>query len=251
MEPYLYREMAQLEDSHWWFQARRRVIQAVLERHLPLKPLRILDVGCGTGGMLRMLSSFGTVEGLDASSEALAFCRTRVGSDIVLHQGQLPEGLPAAPPFDVITAFDVIEHLEHPVEALQALRGALSAEGVLVCSVPAFPFLWSAHDVSHHHHRRYTRLVLQQQLKAAGFGSVWSSYFNTVLFGPIAAARLFQRLRNKGHEGAQSSDLHPVAPGLNHLLKRLFSLERLVVPRLALPLGTSLLAVARLNERSG
>jgi len=243
MEAHLYEEMARVEEHHWWFRGRRAVILAVMQQHLKPRPgRRILDVGCGTGGNLAALRQFGQVEGLDHSEEALRFCRERLGPDFPLHRGALPEGLPPGR-FDVVTAFDVLEHLSDPVGTLRAIHQALEPDGTLVCAVPAFPFLWSSHDEVHHHQRRYTLSLLRQQLTEAGLRVRWSSYFNSLLFPPIAAVRLLQRLGPK--QQATRSDVETGGPAwANRLLENVFSAERFVVPRFSLPAGVSLLALA-------
>jgi SAM-dependent methyltransferase len=243
MEAHLYEEMARVEEHHWWFRGRRAVILAVMQQHLEPRPSRrILDVGCGTGGNLAALRQFGHVEGLDHSEEALRFCRARLGPDFPLHRGELPGGLPEGR-FDVVTAFDVLEHLPDPVSTLRAICQVLEPDGTLVCAVPAFPFLWSAHDEVHHHQRRYTLSLLRQQLAEAGLCIRWSSYFNSLLFPPIAAVRLLQRLGPK--QQSARSDVETGGPEwANRLLETVFSAERFVVPRFSLPAGVSLLVLA-------
>src|SRR5690242_65421 len=186
MEGYLFEEMARTEEHHWWFRGRRDVIEAVLRRYLPpASHRRILDVGCGTGGNLPLLQRFGHVEGLEGSTDALALCRRRLGPDFPLHQGHIPDA----------------------VGALRGLRSALAPDGLLVLTVPAFGFLWSEHDEVHHHQRRYTVDMLTGQLSAAGLRPRWSSYFNSLLFPPIAAVRLLQRLVPRPRTNGLRSDV--------------------------------------------
>lgn len=250
MELSYYHQMARIEDGHWWFRGRRAVVRAFLSRHLPQRPgaaggspRQILDVGCGTGAMLPLLQEFGEVEGSDFSDEALGLCRGRLG-DIPLHKGQLPDGLPSGRRYDVVTAFDVIEHIPDVVSALRAVRGSLAPDGVLVCTVPAFNFLWGPHDEVNHHCRRYTRALLSRHLNRAGFVLRRASYFNTLLFGPVAAVRLARKLVPR-HAGAQpASDFKNEMPRFNRALEAVFASESLVVPRFPLPVGVSLIALA-------
>jgi SAM-dependent methyltransferase len=246
MEAHLYEEMARTEDHHWWFRGRRNVIEVVLRQHLPPDSnRRILDVGCGTGGNIPLLQRFGQVEGLDGSTEALALCRKRLGPAFPLHQGHLPEALPPGP-YDVVTAFDVLEHIPDVVGALQGIRSVLGPDGLLVLTVPAHAFLWSWHDVVHHHQRRYTVELLTEHLAAAGLRLRWSSYFNSLLFPAIAAVRLLERMAPRREKNTLYSDIG-VAPGsglTNQVLEAVFSSERHLVPRVSLPFGVSLVAVA-------
>lgn len=247
MQPHLYEALAKQEDTHWWFKGRRAVLRDVLEAHLPPGPRRILDVGCGTGGMLGLLQEFGTVEGLEFSEEAIALCRSRLGPDVNIRRGLIPDDIPSDGRFDVVTAFDVLEHLDDPIGALHAIRRALRPGGVFVCAVPAFKFLWSEHDEVHHHKKRYTAQMLRSELTTTGFTTEWLSYFNSLLFPPIAAARLLGKLRKS--RGDQS-DLQDAPAVLNSALGALFSLERFVVPRFKLPVGVSIVAVGRAGERA-
>ncbi len=239
----MYRDFARLEDRHWWFEGRRAVVRAVLRKRLPAhRSRRILDVGCGTGGMLKMLSEFGEVEGLESSEEGLGYCRQRFPGT-PLHRGQLPDGIPSGAQYELITAFDVLEHIADVVGSLTRLREALSPEGCLVATVPAYRFLWSEHDVANHHQRRYTRRLLAQHLEQGGFQPTWISYFNSALFPPIAAARLGSRLIPWKANG--ESDFGEAPAVINRLLQSVFSAERFLVPHWALPFGVSIIAVAR------
>ena len=246
MEPQLYRDFARLEDVHWWFTGRRAVIRAVLKDHLPPHPMRrILDVGCGTGGMLKMLTEFGQAEGLEASDQALELCRERVGASIPVHRGELPDGIPVGNKYEVITAFDVLEHLDEPVAALKAIHRAMASGGDFICTVPAYDFLWSEHDDLNHHRRRYTRRLLLEQLKEGGFKPLYASYFNSALFSPIALARLASKALGRR---SGKSDMSEAPALVNRLLERIFSAERFVVPHVPLPFGVSLLAIAKRRE---
>lgn len=247
MESRLIREMAEHQHGHWWFQGRRAVVRAVLRRALGARSsARILDVGCGPGGMLDLLTEFGEVEGLESSPECLELARERFGDRVVLHQGALPGGMPPGERYDLITALDVIEHLDDPVGALVEMRDALRPGGVIACTVPAFELLWSEHDDINHHKRRYTRSLLLRQLRAAELEPAYSSYFNTALFPPIAAVRLAQRVLPARRSGeVQETDAQPPPPAVNWLLARLFAAESLVVPRVPMPFGVSLIAVTK------
>jgi SAM-dependent methyltransferase len=230
--------MAAAEREHWWFQGRRALIAATLERLKLPTDARILDAGCGSGGNLELLSRFGTVWGFEYDAEARA-----AASDCgiaTVSAGALPDDVPFADrSFDAVGLFDVLEHLEKPVESLRALAARLAPSGAIVITVPALPWLWGPHDVHHQHFRRYTRTTLVAHLVAAGLTVEYVSYMNTLLL-PLAVA---QRVRERV-AGYSTEDLMP-APWLNALLKAVWSVERFWIPRHAAPIGLSLLAVAR------
>jgi SAM-dependent methyltransferase len=145
--------------------------------------------------------------------------------------------------FDLVTALDVIEHIDDDVAALGELRRVLRPGGRLLVAVPAFTFLWGRQDEVSHHRRRYTRATLARALAQAGFAVVRESYFNTLLFPPIAAVRLGRRLLRR--PGRRQSDFELGPARLNGLLGAVFGAEAALVARTDLPFGVSLLALAR------
>jgi trans-aconitate methyltransferase len=243
MDAALYEAHERLEDTHWWFEGRRRVIHQVLKGQLaPRGDRRVLDVGCGTGGMFRLLKDFGSVEGVESSPDARARAQRRFPSERVSN-GALPGDLPEGQ-WELITLFDVLEHVDEASASLEALRARLTPGGQLVVTVPAFQFLWSRHDEVNHHQRRYTEGQLVADLEAAGLRVTYSSYYNTFLFPAVLAARAAQRLvpalaRN------ESADLEPTREPLNRALGLLFGAEALLLRRVRLPVGVSLIAVAQ------
>jgi len=241
MDAFVYDELAAVERTHWWFQGRRQMLADVLRRRLPgsgRKGRRIVDVGCGTGEMLDMVREFGWVTGLDASPIAVRYCAERFGDGVDVHLGLIPDDIPHG--VSAVTAFDVVEHLEDDGGALAGLHDRLADDGLFVSTVPAFPFLWSGHDVVHHHFRRYTRRALRRRLEGAGFTVERMSYFNTFLFPAAAAVRLLDRVRPGARAGSDAAPPHPVA---NRLLLALFGSERFLLRWTRLPVGISLLAV--------
>ena len=243
MEAYLYEEMFRLEQRHWWFAAKHRIVLAMLERYLREKShARVADVGCGCGHMLQMLSERYDAVGVDASPLAADFARQR-GVKVV--QGALPEnvGLPAGE-FDAAIMLDVMEHLDDDVASARAVSTLLKPDGILLVTVPAYQWLFSEHDKAHHHRRRYNRQGLLQVLSAAGLRVRYISYYNTILF-PLAVG---QRVISRSGVGVKQVTTAPPPEPINALFRGIFASERHALGRVSLPFGLSLIAVA---ERVG
>ena len=239
MDREIYDRMAEIDGEHWWFTARRRIVSALIEKQAPLTPdARILEVGAGTGSNLAMLQRYGTVEAIEPDDQARALASKRGG--IAVWGGLLPDGVPLEDGrYDLIVLLDVLEHIPDDAGTLRVLAKKLAPGGRLLLTVPSTPWLWSAHDVAHHHQRRYTASALRKVLAGNGFRLRHISHFNSILFPAIVGARAVGRLT--GREGGD--DAMPPAP-LNGLLSGLFAAERHWVVRASLPFGVSLLAVA-------
>ena len=239
MERIVYDRMAELDELHWWYRARREVLAALIRRRaMPPPHARLLEVGCGTGHNVAMLERFGAVDAIEMDSSARAVAEKRLGRPV--GSAMLPE-LPgvARQHYDLVGAFDVVEHVEDDRAAIATLGQCLKPGGRLVISVPAHQWMWSAHDDANHHKRRYSkaslrRLIEQSPLKLEAIG-----YFNSLLFPAAVAARFAGKLT--GREG--SDDSLPPKP-INWLFERVFAAERHLIGRAALPPGLSLFAVA-------
>ena len=202
---------------------------------------RVLDVGCGTGGNLELLSQFGQVSAMEVDDTARNLAQTRNIADV--RAGRLPDGIPfPRQHFNLIVLLDVLEHIDDDAGSLIALKSILAPNGHVVLTVPAFPFLWSQHDEIHHHKRRYRAAGLRRVIQGASFEVEYMTYFNMWLFPAIAIARLVQRVLPIGENKPK---LKVPASLFNKLLETLFSSERFLVPRTRLPLGASLLAVLK------
>lgn len=239
MEAAVYVRMAAHEAEHWWFRGRRAVIARLIAR-LGLPPgARILETGCGTGGNLAMLAGFGRVDAVEFDAAARGMAAAKSGAEIGFCE--LP-GTIEAPDgaYDLVTLLDVLEHVEADVASLRALAKKLAPGGRILVTVPCGPWLWSAHDVVHHHKRRYRRAELLAAIAAAGLVVEASGRFNTLLW-PLAAVI---RVIKKGL-GRDSSDDAMPGRGLNGVLAAVFGFERHLVGRVPMPVGLSLYAVAR------
>jgi len=240
MERHVFDRMAELDATHWWFTARRQILAAVIGRIVrPPKNARILELGCGTGHNLAMLEQFGRVEASELDQDARALSSKRLGRPV--ESAALPDlSVFPAESFDLVALLDVLEHVSDDNAALVAIRERLKPGGKLLVTVPANKWMWSAHDVAHHHHRRYRKGELVDLARRAGFSIELISPFNTILFPLIAAVRLVGRLTGK----AEADDSMPPAP-VNAVLETLFGWERGLIGRVPLPFGVSLVAVLR------
>jgi SAM-dependent methyltransferase len=239
VEDAIYQQLYDLEDGHWWFRGRRAVLWALMRRAGLPEGSRVLDAGCGTGRNLAEFGALGTAQGVDPSPAAIEFCRRR-GLTGVTAAGieELPFEDGA---FDLILATDVLEHVERDDLAAAELRRVAAPGAVLVVTVPAYRWLWSQHDDSHHHLRRYTAPALRSRLAAAGWRAEVLTYFNSLLLPPIALVRLLARRR-----AAQRTDYQLTGGLVNRLLELPMRAEAALIERGArFPAGVSIGMVCR------
>lgn len=240
MDRKVFDRMAEVDAHHWWFVARRRILSAFLQTHVIRSedPLRILEIGCGTGSNLPMLKAFGDVEAIEPDQAARRIAIERY--DVAISEGSLPDGLHVADgAYDLIVMLDVLEHVEDDVAALAQVKRKLKPGGRLLLTVPATPWLWSSHDEAHHHFRRYTARGLARVLKATDYTLHHQSHFNTLLFPLICAARFAGWITGrKGGDDAMPGTV------VNAVLGSIFAVERAWVSRLSIRFGVSMLAYA-------
>ncbi|HEY8592183.1 MAG TPA: class I SAM-dependent methyltransferase [Sphingomicrobium sp.] len=239
MERVVYEQMAELDDRHWWYRARRKVLADLIRRAVrPAANAAVLEIGCGTGHNLPMLGQFGAIDALELDDEARAIAERRIGRKVM--SDPLPELAGVRDRhYDLIAALDVIEHIDDDAAALRSISTKLKPGGKFLMTVPAHQWMWSAHDVVNHHKRRYSKRQLRALVDASPLRLEKIGYFNSLLFPIAAAERLSSRLRGKDDADVKL----PPAP-LNAALEAVFAAERHLVGRLPLTPGVSLFAVA-------
>jgi len=249
MELDEYRRMYELERTYWWHVGRLDLLRSLLDTWLPRKARKdgrlVLDFGCGTGTTLELLSRYGRVVGADESEVALGYCRQgetnspRVNLVRIPREGRLPfrDGS-----FDLVTALDVLEHLQDDRSALAELHRILAPGGVLVVFVPAYRFLWSEHDEALHHRRRYIASSLHIRLNRAGFRVLKRTYAIAFSFPLVACYRVVKGLIPSSEEPRTSYVMLPRA--VNSLFAWFLKVEAVLVRWMNFPFGTSIAAVA-------
>jgi SAM-dependent methyltransferase len=254
VDRHTFEAVAEVERNHWFFTARRRIIRTLLQRALgPESDQCILDVGTGTGATVELLQPFGRVVGVDFTLDAIPFCRRLGASAGPFVQGTVTSLPFARCSFDLVTAFDVLEHVADDRSAVLEVTRVLRQSGAFVSLVPAHPWLWSDFDEFSHHHRRYSAVALRQLLTRAGLSVERLFFVNAVLFAPIVAVRLLRtawtRLVRK--LGRSTTDRTPgtglgMPPQLvNRVLTAAFGVEALLAPHVDIPFGVTLVAIAR------
>ncbi|MDQ6775783.1 MAG: class I SAM-dependent methyltransferase [Actinomycetota bacterium] len=241
MEERELRALLEADEHHWWYRGRRRIIRAELDR-LPLRAgARVLDAGCGSGRTLEDLRAYGEVSGIELSELAAEHARKRDLGEV--HVGRV-ESLPWEDDcFDLVTCLDVLEHTPDDLVALRELRRVTKRGGWLLVTVPAYPSLWSTHDVVNHHYRRYTRRTLRRAAIDAAWRVDRITSFNSLLLPAAAAVRVSQRYRLR-NDNDHVSELRVGPHWLNGMLERPLRLEAALLGRgHTLRAGLSLLAV--------
>jgi len=243
-----YRQMYEIENTHWYFRGKKTLLRKLLKATLQSeKRYRILDVGCGTGNILLMLREFGEAVGVDSSDVALEFCRTRNLTDLHLTSPGAALPFPDGS-FDVVCAFDLLEHLENDLQCLNEMKRVLRKHGKIIITVPAHPYLWSDHDVALHHKRRYTRKTLDILIAEANLDPIRITFLNSFLFPMAVGVRTAKKFFGKNKSQAKSDFFITLPYIVNASLLKCFEMEAAILPQFDLPFGLTLLAVCQQKD---
>jgi ubiquinone/menaquinone biosynthesis C-methylase UbiE len=234
-----FRKMYEAEGSYFWFVAKRRLVERLVQRLELPKDARLLDLGCGTGLTLMTLRGFGLAIGLDCFREALQYCAQRSLRRLVLSSG---ESLPFRDgSFALVTSLDSIEHTLDPARVIRETHRTLAPGGWFLVTAPAHPSLYGAHDYALGHRVRYTKRSLLALLRSAGFEIVLSGHFFGLVFPLAAAVKTYQK-----RFGSRSQTIRYALPfPLNGMLTIICRFEAWLFPFLRMPVGTTLVAICR------
>jgi SAM-dependent methyltransferase len=240
MRDVTYDTIYENEGAHWWYRVRRNIVKRILASMAKRRDgtgLRILEVGCGTGQLMKEIEPYGAVFGMDISQRAVSYCKARGLAPSIATADRLPYRSEA---FDTVIALDVLEHLQDDHAGAKEIARVLSPSGVAIIAVPAFMFLWGITDEVSHHYRRYTRGEVVALIEGAGLHVRRATYFNTFLFPAIAAVRLAVRfcripMQSEGRIGSNV---------INEVLYGIFSVESQLLRYMQFPFGVSVLVIA-------
>jgi SAM-dependent methyltransferase len=244
MDPKEFAIQYEIEETNWWFQARRKLVRRFAEqvRAERGRPLRILDVACATAMSFRFLNDLGSIRGLDISTETIHFAKQR-GLDRIV-RGDAQKMPFAEGSFDLVLALDAFEHFPDDVGSMREVHRVLAPGGALICTVPAYMALWSPHDDAFHHLRRYTRGELGGKIRGQALKIERLSYYSMFLTPPLYAFRKLRQMFARGKPA--SSDFTVRLPGfVEGSLALMMRVEAFLLKFVDLPVGASLICLSR------
>lgn len=248
MEKKAYEIVNDIQKRHWWFAARRNILFSILEKkYEKYSEGSVLDIGAGSGGNFDLLSRFGVVTGVEMDKDALGYCKKNnlMGN---FYHGFLPDGLPVEitrKKYNLIAMLDVLEHIEDDSGALNTICRLNDKEGMLLITVPAYQWLFSQADEFAWHKRRYTKKQLCSKLEKSGYSIVYSTYYNTLLFPLAFISRMCSKRRGANIVKKELT----IIPGINLILKTVFSFERILIPMIKFPFGLSICVLAEKTDK--
>lgn len=243
MRKDLYQELYDLEDNYWWHVGKREIIKSQIGRIGPIGQIKILDVGCGAGRWMEEMGKMlpgSEIWGIDKEPAAINFCRERKLTNLKIASA---ENLPFPDSsFDLVTCLDLLEHVEDDKKAIFEFHRVLKPKGLLIISAPAYKKLFSYWDKMLQHKRRYEDKEIRDMLEKQKFKIIKLMHSNFFIFLPSLLIRF---LKSKKKGAREFSDFMPVPSFLNKFLIFLYRLEAVLLRRMDLPFGLSILAVVQ------
>ncbi len=225
----------ELEKRHWWFIARRQLIKELLEKHLK-KGSKVLDAGCGTGVNICEFSKYDCI-GLDQNKEFISICKKN-GLNAV--EGNFLDSPFNEETFDGILCLDMLEHLEDDLGGIKEIYRLLKKRGSAIITVPAFMLLWSVHDETNEHKRRYTKKGLEKKFIRQGFKIVRSTYWNCIMFLPVLIIKKLNKIIGRKDDFSHHTSL------VNSVFLKVLGLEKyLIMQDINLPIGASIVIIVQ------
>ena len=250
MEQHHYEDMYKTQNSHWWFVGRRNIIKSQIRKLNLKKESEILEVGCGTGGNIELLTKFGNVSAFEMNEYALRTSKKiakKINFSIELSPGYCPDNIPfKEKKFDFICMLDVLEHIEEDDTTISNLKNKLNENGHILITVPAYNWLWSKHDEINHHKRRYSKGSIKKLIQSKNMKLIKLSYFNSFLFPIAAAVRLLDLEKNIDEREINKNSVNNRI--FNWLLTKIFSFERHLIKFFSFPFGLSIILILK-NEK--
>lgn len=254
MDKNYYKEYYTLERNHWWFKVRAKIILFLIDKSLsdyPNTTLKVLNIGAATGRTSEILSKYGEVTSLEFDKDCCDFAKNNLNLDII--NGSILELPFDTETFDLVCAFDVIEHVYDDFTAVTEMKRVCKNGGLIVVTVPAYMQLWSQHDVVNHHFRRYTKTNLLQLFNKIKLTPNFTTYFNTLLFLPIFIFRILGKLiPQKWVRNGAGSDATILSHNgvINKVMYAIFSVELILLKFIKFPFGVSLFLSLTKNNKS-
>ncbi len=248
MEKSYFKEYYIQERSHWWFLGRLEILESLLKNKIigNKTNLKILNVGVATGATSTMLEKYGELTSLEYDKDCCDFLRETVKMEVV--NGSMTELPFADKTFDIVCAFDVIEHIKEDAIAMQEARRVLKDDGSVFIAVPMHMHLWSDHDVINHHFRRYNSKELHSVTKNAGFDISYATFFNSFLYLPIALVRIIGGLVKRKKDELPKSDFDGFNANsiVNKVLIQVLKIEKMMINAgVKFPIGVSKIIIGK------
>lgn len=239
MKEQVYHDMIEMQENHWWFRARRKILFNILKKHICNGNSSILEIGCGTGGNLSMLKNFGNVSAIEMDEFSANYASKKY--NVPVKTGWLPDNIPFEKKFDIICLFDVLEHIQDDQTALKTVVKMLHPDGIIFLTVPAHQWLFGSHDKMHLHYRRYSSRDLKNKISVCNIKLVRLSHFNFLLFPVLLVTRVFDLIvKPKTAIGYSTPN-----KAFNKVLYSIFSLETHLLNKINIPFGGSIFTIMK------